>query len=531
MSTDIADSEAYTILLNHLAPKVCTKAPLNEKDLTKRAELLLQEADKVKLRKFVSPSDIVEGNSKLNFAFVANIFGSLKEISDAERAVAPAPAPVVQNRSESDHLETTIARLKKEIEDLKARLNESEKSHADITKKYNDQLVENQQLQAKLAQLESALNSKKNDELSNLKRAIDGASKEKEDLLKRIRELEELLATLQKKHDTLKRENSELAKSLDTAESDIKRLDATVLRLDRELDEKDDNVRELLRQLLELKDRYDKNENRLKKYVYEEYTRNETVREKQGKSVNISLKDAKIGALMHGWLTIQSLADELTWKKRYWVLKDNHLFLYRTDKDTDTEGKTLHIIAGSKVETVGDFLVKTRDEIRKEKKKARKEKKKAEKLKEKGKQPKKKEEKKKDAKPPKNRLHHNVFTLASPDLGDLNPGILFRFAAESEQEMETWARFIRDAVKALPDMDYVFYFLHPEAKAAAEADKRRQTIALPGKREHAQTSSVLPRPGGQEGQHHHHEQHHDHHDDSSSVISSDSSSSRSSSSS
>ena len=32
---------------------------------------------------------------------------------------------------------------------------------------------------------------------------------------------------------------------------------------------------------------------------------------------------------MHGWLTIQSLADELTWKKRYFVLKDNHLFLYR----------------------------------------------------------------------------------------------------------------------------------------------------------------------------------------------------------
>lgn len=329
LSSDIADSEAYVILLNHLAPKVCTKAPLDEKDPAKRAELMLKEADKVKARKFVNPSDVVEGNSKLNFAFVANIFASLKEISDADRAVVPAPAPVVQTRSETEHLETTIARLKKEIEDLKSRLNEAEKSQADMSKKYNDKCVENQQLLAKLAQLESALASKQNNELNDLKKAIDGASKEKEDLLKRIRELEELLAALQKKYDALKNQNGELVKALDTAEGEIKRLDGTVLRLDKELDEKDDNVRELLRQLVELKTRFDHNEGRLKKYVYEEYTRNETVREKQGKTINISLKDCKIGAPMHGWLTIQSLADELTWKKRYFVLKDNHLFLYR----------------------------------------------------------------------------------------------------------------------------------------------------------------------------------------------------------
>jgi DNA repair exonuclease SbcCD ATPase subunit len=232
LSSDISDSEVYTILLNHLAPKVCTKAPMNEKDLTKRAELLLQEADKVKVRKFVAPTDIVEGNGKLNFAFVANIFGSLREISDADRSVKPAPAPA-PSRSENVHLETTIARLKKEIEELKSRLAEAEKSQADMAKKYNDQLVENQQLKAKLAQLESALNSKKDGDLNDLKKAIDAASKDKEDLLKRIRELEEQLAALQKKYDALKKENGELVKSLDSAESEIKKLDATVLRLDR----------------------------------------------------------------------------------------------------------------------------------------------------------------------------------------------------------------------------------------------------------------------------------------------------------
>ena len=180
---------------------------------------------------------------------------------------------------------------------------------------------------------------------------------------------------------------------------------------------------------------------------------------------------------------------------------------------------------------MGDFVVKTREEIRKEKKKARKAKEKAEKEKEKGKKKKKAEkEKKKEKKTPKNRLHHHTFTLASPDLGDLNPGLRFRFAAESDQDMETWARFIREAVKALPDVDQVYYFVVPEAKAAAEAEKRRQTIAAPGKREHAQTSASLPRPEGHHEHHEHHEEHH-HKDDDSDFISDSSSSSSSSSSS
>jgi hypothetical protein len=203
----------------------------------------------------------------------------------------------------------------------------------------------------------------------------------------------------------------------------------------------------------------------------------------------------------------------------------------QTEKDTDNEGRTLHIIAGSKVETVGDFVVKTREEIRKEKKKARKEKRKADKDKASGKKPKEKKKKEeKDKKPPKNRLHHNVFTLTSPDLGDLNPGISFRFSAENEQDMGTWAKFLRDAVKALPDIDQVYYFVVPEAKAAAEAEKKRQTISVPGKREHAQTSSTLPRPEGVQQQQQHPHQHQQHDDDESSgVISSDSSDSSSSS--
>jgi len=88
-SGDIKDSEAYTILLNQLAPNQCDKAALNESDLTKRAEMVLNNADKLGCRKFVKPRDIVQGNPKLNLAFVANLFNTipgLEPLSEEEKA-------------------------------------------------------------------------------------------------------------------------------------------------------------------------------------------------------------------------------------------------------------------------------------------------------------------------------------------------------------------------------------------------------------------------------------------------------------
>lgn len=41
-----------------------------------RAELMLGEANKIGCRQFVSPDDVVNGNYKLNLAFVANLFNN-----------------------------------------------------------------------------------------------------------------------------------------------------------------------------------------------------------------------------------------------------------------------------------------------------------------------------------------------------------------------------------------------------------------------------------------------------------------------
>ena len=86
---DLSDSEILTIVLKQIAPECCTMKPMSEHDLTERAELMLQESDKIDCRKFVTPREIVKGHPKLNLAFVANIFNTrpgLEPLSEAELA-------------------------------------------------------------------------------------------------------------------------------------------------------------------------------------------------------------------------------------------------------------------------------------------------------------------------------------------------------------------------------------------------------------------------------------------------------------
>jgi len=85
---DIKDSEVYTVLLNQLKPNQCDKKALNESDLTKRANMVLDNADKIGCKKFVKANDITKGNQKLNLAFVSNLFNHhpcLEPLSQQEK--------------------------------------------------------------------------------------------------------------------------------------------------------------------------------------------------------------------------------------------------------------------------------------------------------------------------------------------------------------------------------------------------------------------------------------------------------------
>lgn len=87
-SGDVADGSNYTILLNQLAPDLCSKAPLQVNDLLTRAEEVLKNADKLGCRKYLTPKALVAGNPKLNLAFVAHLFNThpgLAPIAEEEK--------------------------------------------------------------------------------------------------------------------------------------------------------------------------------------------------------------------------------------------------------------------------------------------------------------------------------------------------------------------------------------------------------------------------------------------------------------
>ncbi|XP_056395046.1 plastin-3 [Hyla sarda] len=89
----VKDSRAYFQLLNQIAPKGqkegeekidINMSGFSEKDDLKRAEHMLQQADRLGCRQFVTSADVVSGNPKLNLAFVANLFNKYPALTKPE---------------------------------------------------------------------------------------------------------------------------------------------------------------------------------------------------------------------------------------------------------------------------------------------------------------------------------------------------------------------------------------------------------------------------------------------------------------
>jgi hypothetical protein len=78
LTTDLCDSEIYSCLLKKiLPPNIGVKSPievLKEKDLEKRAEIMLQQAEKLCSQNFVTREDVMNGIVKLKLLFLANLF-------------------------------------------------------------------------------------------------------------------------------------------------------------------------------------------------------------------------------------------------------------------------------------------------------------------------------------------------------------------------------------------------------------------------------------------------------------------------
>ncbi|KHG11698.1 Fimbrin-like protein 2 [Gossypium arboreum] len=73
-STDVKDAEAYAHLLNVLAPEHSNPSTLAVKDPLQRAKLVLDHADRMGCKRYLTAKDIVDGSPNLNLAFVAHVF-------------------------------------------------------------------------------------------------------------------------------------------------------------------------------------------------------------------------------------------------------------------------------------------------------------------------------------------------------------------------------------------------------------------------------------------------------------------------
>merc|ERR1719336_3468870 len=86
-SGDVKDSECYAIVMNRIGgDSKCPKNYINStKNSVKRAAQTLKNAKSLGCHPFIKPQDIASGNSKLNLAFVADLFNTAPGLEPIEQ--------------------------------------------------------------------------------------------------------------------------------------------------------------------------------------------------------------------------------------------------------------------------------------------------------------------------------------------------------------------------------------------------------------------------------------------------------------
>lgn len=104
-TTDVVDSVVYTHLIHQIAPKHAgtSLSPLHVQGNIPRAGAMLEEAEKLDCREFVSANDVASGNYKLNLAFVANLFNKFPALPEPEADEIPEIDSIEETREEKTY--------------------------------------------------------------------------------------------------------------------------------------------------------------------------------------------------------------------------------------------------------------------------------------------------------------------------------------------------------------------------------------------------------------------------------------------
>ncbi|KAJ3410456.1 hypothetical protein HDV05_003718 [Chytridiales sp. JEL 0842] len=130
--SDLADSVCLAYLVQQVGGQhsnLNIQELLNEQNLQRRADLVLNAAEQINCRQFASADDIVAGNKNLNLAFVAVLHNALvaKQRSEKIEGVrADAAADLrrinVDNETKIQQLKEELARSQEDLRNLRERL-------------------------------------------------------------------------------------------------------------------------------------------------------------------------------------------------------------------------------------------------------------------------------------------------------------------------------------------------------------------------------------------------------------------------
>ena len=73
---------------------------MSKADLLDRAETMLEQADKIKSRAFVTARDVVKGQERLNLAFVANLFNNHPALDPPKEEIVEEFTAIEETREE-----------------------------------------------------------------------------------------------------------------------------------------------------------------------------------------------------------------------------------------------------------------------------------------------------------------------------------------------------------------------------------------------------------------------------------------------
>jgi len=339
----ISNSEAYVALLHQLAPELCSlqdvERVLKEEDLEKRADKLLDIANRLGCRQFVTPKDIIDGNPRLNLAFVATIFNKYPGLGPTKEQIAlekisKLETELNQVKESTSQLESERQALILEKSQLQTSITESQ---AQFTNEKDQWETEKTQLQTQIQQIQEQTTQ----ELKKAKEESEQElAKEKENFLQQLTQAKEAAALeLKKTRDHAIEVMKQAEVEIGELRSENTDLSAELAQLRLELKQKDLKIKKLEDIIVLLKEQMKesltaKENEKIQALEKAEEEKNRALIEakKQKEAELAQLSNLMTGSQRAGWLWKEKHGFKpKPWHKRYFVLKDNLLAWYRDE--------------------------------------------------------------------------------------------------------------------------------------------------------------------------------------------------------